>query len=149
MQKYCLNLEFFLKHDVYYDIDSLDLLSELKVLRETLQIKEYTPIDIINYIKKLDSFPNTCIAYRMLLTISVTIASTERNFFKLKLIKSYLRSAIFQERTSGLVILSIKNEILKELEHKNLISQFTSKKARKINFKRKYIYYNIKILNKY
>ena len=77
----------------------------------------------------------------MLLTISVTIASTERNFFKLKLIKSYLRSAIFQERTSGLVILSIKNEILKELEHKNLISQFTSQKAK--NKKRFYIKYII------
>ena len=40
--------------------------------------------------------------------------------------------------------------MLKELEYKNLISQFTSKKARKINFILNiYIYYNIKILNKY
>ena len=38
----------------------------------------------------LDSFPNTCIAYRILLTILVTIASAERSFSKLKLIKSYL-----------------------------------------------------------
>ena len=29
-----------------------------------------------------------------------------------------------QERLSGLAILSIKNEMLKELEYKNLISQF-------------------------
>ena len=98
MQKYYLNFESFLKHDVYYDIDGLDLLSELKVLKETLQIKEYTPIDILNYIKMLDSFPNTCIAYKMLLTISITIAFIERNFSKLKLIKSYLRSIMFQER---------------------------------------------------
>ena len=53
MQKYYLNFESFLKHDVYYDIDGLDLLSELKVLKETLQIKEYTPIDILNSIKKV------------------------------------------------------------------------------------------------
>ena len=46
------NLESFLKHDVYYDIDSLDLFSKLKVLKEILQIKEYTPIGILNYIKK-------------------------------------------------------------------------------------------------
>ena len=25
LQKYCLNLESFLKHDIYYDIDDLDL----------------------------------------------------------------------------------------------------------------------------
>ena len=101
MRKYWLKLESFLKHDVYYDIDGLDLFSELKVLKEILQIKEYTPIDILNYIKRLDSFPNTCIAYRILLTIHVTVASAERSFSKLKLIKSYLRSTIFQERLSN------------------------------------------------
>ena len=40
-------LESFLKHDVYYDIDGLDLFSKLRVLKEILQIKDYTPIDIL------------------------------------------------------------------------------------------------------
>ena len=31
-----------------------------------------------------------------------------------------------QEKLSGLVILSIENDMLEELEYKNLISQFTS-----------------------
>ena len=87
LQKYCLKLESFLKHYVYYDIDGLDLFSELKVLKEILQIKYYTPIDILNYIKRLDSFPNTCIAYRILLTIPVTVASAKRIFFKIKINK--------------------------------------------------------------
>ena len=56
LKKYCLNLESFLKHDIYYDIDDLNLFSELKVLKEILQIKEYNPIDILNYIKRLDSY---------------------------------------------------------------------------------------------
>ena len=115
LQKYCLKLEYFLKHDVYYDINGLDLFSELKFLKEILQIKDYTPIDILNYIKRLDSFPNTCIAYRILLTLPVTIASTERSFSKLKLIKSYLKSTMSKEKLSGLVILSIENEMLEEL----------------------------------
>ena len=135
LQKYYLKLQSFLKHDVYYDIDGLDLFSELKVFKEILQIKDYTPIDILNYIKRLDSFPNTCITYRILLTIPITIASTERSFSKLKLIKSYLRSTMSQERLSGLAILSIKKKILEELEYKILISQFASQKARKIDFK--------------
>ena len=40
-----------------------------------------------------------------------------------------------QERLSELDILSIKNEMLEELEYKNLISQFASQNVRKINFK--------------
>ena len=135
LQKYCLKLESFLKHYVYYDIDGLDLFSELKVLKEILQIKAYTPIDILNYIKRLDSFPNTCIAYRILLTIPVTVAFAKRSFLKLKLIKSYIRLTMSQERLNGLVILLIKKEMLEELEYKNLISQFASQKVRKIYFK--------------
>ena len=42
LQKYWLKCESFLKHDVYYNIDGLDLFSELKVLKEILQIKDYT-----------------------------------------------------------------------------------------------------------
>ena len=81
-----LNLNIFSKHDGYYDIDGLDLFSELKVLKEILQIKEYTLIDILNYIKMFDTFPNTCITYRILLIILVTVASAEKKFSKLKLI---------------------------------------------------------------
>ena len=40
-----------------------------------------------------------------------------------------------QERLSELAIVSIENEILEELEYKNLISQFTLQKARKIDSK--------------
>ena len=135
LQKYSLKLEDFLKHDIYYDIDGLDLFSELNILKEILQIKYYTPIDILNYIKRLDSFPNTCIAYRILLTILVTVTSAERSFLKLKLIKSYLRSIMSQEKLNGLAILSIENKMLEELEYKNLINQFAYQKTRKIYFK--------------
>ena len=42
LKKYFLNLENFLKHDVYYDIDGLDLCSELIVFKEVVQIDENT-----------------------------------------------------------------------------------------------------------
>ena len=91
-----------------------------------MQINNNSPINVLNYIKRLESFPNACIAFRILLTIHVTIASAEISFSKLKLIKSYLRLIMLQERLSGLAILSIKMKMLAELEYKNLINNFTS-----------------------
>ena len=134
LKKNCLNLECFLTHETYSDIDSLDLFSELKVLKEVLQINENSSINVLNYIKRLESFPNACIPFKILLTIPIVVAFAERSFSKLKLIKSYLRSTMSQERLSGLAILSIEKEMLAELECKNLISNFASQKTRKINF---------------
>jgi hypothetical protein len=88
----------------------------------------------LNYIKKLKSFLNACIAYKILLTIPVTVASAERTFSKLKLIKSYLRSTMSQERLSGLAILSIEKNILEKIDYKILINNFVSKRARKMKF---------------
>ena len=140
LKKICLNLECFLTHETYSDIDVLDLFSKLKVLKEVLQINENSPINILNYIKRLEYFRNACIAFKILLTIHVTVASAKISFLKLKLIKSYLRSTMSQDRLSGLSILSIEKEMLVEFECKNLISNFASQKARKINFNwKKYI----------
>ena len=75
MEKSCFNLKCSLKHDSFSNIDGLDLFSKLKVLKEILQTNENTPIDVLNYIKRLHSFPNAYIAYRILLTIPVTVAS--------------------------------------------------------------------------
>ena len=131
LKKNCLNLECFLTHETYSDIDGLDLFLELKVLKEVLQINKNSPINVLTYIKRLEFFPNACIAFRILLTIPVTVASIERSFSKLKLIKSYLRLTMSQERLSGLAILSIEKEMLAEFECKNLISNFASKKQEK------------------
>ena len=75
LQDKCLCLESALTYKNSIDINGLDLFSELKVLTEVIQTEEKknTPVNILNYIKKLESFPNACIAYRILLTILVKI----------------------------------------------------------------------------
>ena len=80
------------------------------------------------------TFPNSLIAYRILLTIPVTVATAERSFSKLKLIKSYLRSTMSQERLNGLALLSIEKDMVKKLDYPSLISDFATKKARRSYF---------------
>ena len=57
-KKNCLNLECFLTHETYSDIDGFDLFSELKVLKEVLQINDEISNMCINTLERLDP-PNT------------------------------------------------------------------------------------------
>ena len=54
--------------------------SNTNLLHLIMQIDENTPINVLNYLKMLDSFPNAYIAYRILLTISVMVVSAKRSF---------------------------------------------------------------------
>ncbi|KAK7170655.1 hypothetical protein R3I94_000757 [Phoxinus phoxinus] len=72
-----------------------------------------------------------CTAFMIFLTIPVTVASAERSFSKLKLIKSYLRSSMGQSRLSGLAILSIENARARYLDL-YMIDSFAQRKARKM-----------------
>jgi hypothetical protein len=69
-------------------------------------------------------YPNASIAYRILLTILVTVVFAKRSFSKLKLLKSYLRLTMSQERLNKLVILSIEQDLLENIKYKSLISNF-------------------------
>lgn len=80
-------------------------------------------------------FPNILVAYRVLLTIPITVASAERSFSKLKLIKSYLRTSMTQDRLNGLAILSIEKHMLKNINVEHIIDDFASKNARRSHFK--------------
>ncbi|PWA61545.1 zinc finger MYM-type protein 1 [Artemisia annua] len=57
------------------------------------------------------------------------VASAERSFSKLKLLKSYLRSTMSQERLSGLAMIAIENGILVDINCEELINQFAMKNA--------------------
>nr|GEY34692.1 hypothetical protein [Tanacetum cinerariifolium] len=59
-------------------------------------------------------------------------ASAERSFSKLKLLKSYLRSTMSQERLNGLALIAIENRLLESVDYEDLINNFASKNARRI-----------------
>lgn len=58
MGKKCSELSKILKYDEKSDIDGYDLCSELKVLRVVLKIDIDSPLKILSFIKRIDSFPN-------------------------------------------------------------------------------------------
>ena len=70
------------------------------------------------------------VAMRILLTLPITVASVERSFSKLKLIKSYLRSTMSQDRLVGLATISIERAIAEELDLTEVIQDFAAAKAR-------------------
>ncbi|CAI6356253.1 unnamed protein product [Macrosiphum euphorbiae] len=67
-----------------------------------------------------------------MLTIPLTSAGAERTFSKLKLIKTYLRSTMSQQRLTGLATIRIEKELSEQLNYEDIINDFASKKARKI-----------------
>ena len=55
-------------------------------------------------------FSNLCVAIQILLTVSVSIASYERSFSKLKLILTYLIATMDQKRLNNLAKISVEEK---------------------------------------
>ncbi|XP_071705365.1 uncharacterized protein [Rutidosis leptorrhynchoides] len=115
--------EFPVKRVSYSDNDGDDLFRELQSLQKMLSkvvyegARPWTSLEIMEFTKKMDIFPNVLLAYKILLTVPVTVASAERSYSKLKLLKNYLRSTMTQERLNGLAIISIENRFLSNVDY--------------------------------
>lgn len=79
-------------------------------------------------------YPNLAVALRILLTLPVSVATAERSFSTLKLIKNYLRSSMSQERLSNLSIISIESSVLDNIDIHDIIKKIADLKARKVDF---------------
>ena len=111
-------------------------ITDCQMLFANRQILPSTPEELlkatIQYGK--DVFPNLQTALQILLTMPVSVASCERSFSKLKIIKTYLRSTMAQERLGNLAILSIEKEVFNSVDFDQIIDKFTEKKSRKASF---------------
>lgn len=135
--KFCKDLHLKLKMENNCDINGAELFDELKSASTLLPKDILGPLNVLNFIKSSglqNVVPNIWISLRIMLTIPVTVASGERSFSKLKLIKNYLRSTMSDERLNNLAILSIEKEIATQLDITEIIKNFADLKARKINF---------------
>ncbi|KAL0423574.1 UNVERIFIED_CONTAM: hypothetical protein Sradi_0892200, partial [Sesamum radiatum] len=117
-------------HGYNSDVDLNDLYSELKILQGALPNKFISTIAILEFVKTLDCFPNISITCRIFLIVPMIVASAERSFSKLKLLKTYLRSSMLQERLNGLAIFCIENDMLGKIDVDSTVDDFASRNAR-------------------
>ncbi|XP_023766690.1 uncharacterized protein LOC111915250 [Lactuca sativa] len=123
----CKNLEKRLQNGHISDINVDDLFNKMELLQKHLPAEHNTANGILNFLKMMNTYPISCLAYRILLTVPITVASSEKSFSKLYLLKFYLRSTMSQERLNVLALISIENEFL---DYESLIVDFSSKNAR-------------------
>jgi hypothetical protein len=117
-------------------ISGVDLKDEVIDVSQHLQ-SSMTPLEVYNHLFKtgLETlYPNTIIVLKILLTTPVTVAGGERSFSKLKLIKTYLRSRLSQEKLNSLAILAIESELASTIDYDNMIDDFAKTKCRRVSF---------------
>jgi hypothetical protein len=62
------------------------------------------------------AYPYLCLAYKLILTLSVTQVSCERSFSLLRYIKNRLRSTMGQEKLESFMILASENDVSIDLD---------------------------------
>ncbi|XP_070664600.1 uncharacterized protein [Malus domestica] len=125
------------KLTLFFKLNVIDLEKDIMMKLMVLQImlheeaflsnNPWTFMEIANFVQEIDMCHNVLIAYRVLLTVHVTVVSAERSFSKLKLLKSYSRTTMTQDRLNGLAILCIENDEIEDLEYDDIIDDFASK----------------------
>ncbi|XP_049844132.1 uncharacterized protein LOC126297413 [Schistocerca gregaria] len=119
----CRNLAAILLNHESSVIGALESREEVKVL-STLLKPGIGPKETLKFIGRHNFCPNVNIALRILLTLPVIVASGERSFSKLKLIKTYLRSTMSQTRLNDLATISIEHELAGDFNYTDRAKEF-------------------------
>ena len=131
LRKACGDLAIALTEGEFRDISGAELFQELKSFHAFYVTPDMPsrPLDALKYLAKFSLFcvfPNLWIALRILLTLPVSVASGERSFSRLKLIKNFLRSTMGQSRLNELGLLSIENGVARRIDFTDVISSFAN-----------------------
>jgi len=69
-------------------------------------------------------YPKVSNVYNYILTLPITIASNERSFSKMKLIKNYLRTTLTNDNLEYLLLCSVERDLLDKLHLPELAEQW-------------------------
>ena len=97
-------------------------------------VEKLTINNVLKFMRANDMcsiYPTLSTLYHIFLTLPISSAGAERSFSRLKLIKSYLRSTMTEERLSGLALLSIERKFATELDYDKVMDYFAKMKPRR------------------
>jgi hypothetical protein len=84
--------------------------------------------------KLSEVYANVFVLLRTVITVPIATASAERSFWRLKLIKTYLRTTMAQERLTRLAILSVQNDVVSALDYSEILGSLSSRRSRERKF---------------
>ncbi|XP_059148433.1 uncharacterized protein LOC131935795 [Physella acuta] len=76
-------------------------------------------------------YPNLATLYRIFLTLPISSAGVERSFSRLKLLKTYIRSTMNEDRLSSLALITIERQLASDVDLKDVIDHFAKMKPRR------------------
>lgn len=136
LTKQCETLSNTLSCHGQSDLDEKELALEMQSFPHLPKANMTTlePLAFLQKMKLEEIYPNMWVALRIAVTIPVTVAAAERSFSILKLIKTYLRSSMGQERLNGLALMSINQEVSRKIPFDDTIDAFSVRKSRRVHF---------------
>lgn len=103
----------------------LSLSGEITLWKELWKDKEHLPQTAAEaHHETNEFFPNIRVLLQILATLPVSTCSVERSFSSLKLIKSYLRTTMNEDRLNGLAAMYIHRDISANLQPVEVVEEF-------------------------
>ncbi|KAL4142042.1 hypothetical protein QTP88_004574 [Uroleucon formosanum] len=126
--------------DIYQiDIDQDDLILEYESFSSVYyhlnkDCEGISTNDVLKFMitnDMISSYLNLSTLYKIFYTLPVSSATAERSFSRLKLIKTFLRSTLTEEKLSNLAILSIEKCTAEKIDFDKVIETFAQMKKRR------------------
>jgi len=81
-----------------------------------------------------DVYPNINTLLQILCSLPVSVATAERSFSTLRIVKDWMRSTMTENRLNGLALMYAHREIVKSFNLDKIIDRFAKKQKRRLGF---------------
>lgn len=103
-------------------------------LKDDMGVRDLANLLLQKYSVLESDFNEVIMLLLLFLTLPVTVATAERSFSKLKILKNYLRNSTSQHRLHDLSVLAIERNTASNMDIRDLVDQFAVTKARRREF---------------
>ena len=95
---------------------------------------EKRPSDVLESLDAADSdiYPSVHFFLKVFAVMPVSVASAERSFSTLRRLKTFLRTTMTEERSTGLTLMHIHRD--SDLDMESIINRFGNKQSRRLSF---------------